>query len=180
MAMQAENGAAGPALDPLTAASVTLCWVIALNKPFYPLYVWYLTGEGVLVSTLTMVAGLGFAGLALAARQLPLATRFGLPFLGICDTVLAGKIFGQAAGTELFLAPCVMLAALSFESREVWWQRGLAAFSFLAFVLFHGRSGQPLYGWSEAHLQSLFSLNAFSVACLMSFIAIRYAGVKKG
>ena len=30
--------ARGP--DPLTAASVTVAWVIIGNKPFYPFYVW--------------------------------------------------------------------------------------------------------------------------------------------
>ena len=43
-------------LDPLTQATVTLAWVIALNKPFYPLYVWYLVGNGVVASLATMLA----------------------------------------------------------------------------------------------------------------------------
>lgn len=33
--------------DALTQATATAAWVILLNKPFYPLYVWRLVGSGV-------------------------------------------------------------------------------------------------------------------------------------
>jgi hypothetical protein len=166
-------------LDPLTAASVTVAWVIAFNKPFYPLYVWYLAGDGVLISCLTVVAAPLFAALALTARRTPFLTRLGVPLIGIVDTVMAGKVLGQATGTELFLAPCMLLVALSFRPEEKWWQRGKAALCFLAFVLFHGRMGEPLAAFTPAAVQSLFTLNAFSVASLMVFVTFRNAGLPR-
>ncbi len=167
-------------LDALTAASVTVAWVIALNKPFYPLYVWYLAGDGVAVSALTVIAAPFFAALALTARRNPFLTRLGVPLLGIIDTVAAGKFLGQSAGTELFLAPCMLLIALFFRAEEKWWQRGMACLCFLAFFVFHGRMGAPLYAWSPEAIQSLFTLNAFSVASLMAFVTLRTAGIPRG
>lgn len=167
-------------LDGLTAASVTVAWVIALNKPFYPLYVWYLTGEGVLVACMTVIAAPVFAALALTARRMPFRTRLGVPLVGLIDTIAAGKVLGQSAGTELFLAPCVLLIALFFKPEEKWWQRGMACICFLAFVAFHGRMGAPLHDWSADAVRSLFTLNAFSVAGLMVFVTLRTAGLPRG
>ena len=42
--------------DELTQASVTVAWVIIANKPFYPLYIWWLVGSGVAVSLWSLVA----------------------------------------------------------------------------------------------------------------------------
>lgn len=167
-------------LDALTAASVTVAWVIALNKPFYPLYVWYLTGEGVLASCATTIAAPVFAALALTARRTPFLTRLGVPLVGLIDTIAAGKVLGQSAGTELFLAPCVLLIALFFKTEEKWWQRGMACLCFLAFVAFHGQMGAPIHDWSADAVQSLFTLNAFSVAGLMVFVTLRTAGMPRG
>lgn len=175
-----DHAEARPPLDALTAASVTVAWVIALNKPFYPLYVWYLAGDGVLASSATVVAAPFFAALALMARRAPFITRLGVPLVGMVDTVAAGKFLGQSAGTELFLAPCMLLVALSFRQEEKWWQRGMACLCFIAFVVFHGRMGAPLHAWSPEAVQSLFTLNAFSVASLMAFITLRTAGIPRG
>lgn len=166
--------------DALTQATITVAWVIALNKPFYPLYVWYLAGDGVAASFGTVIAAPFFAALPWLARRNAFAARLGLPLVGLVDTVFAGKLFGQASGTELFLAPCLLLVALSFTAAEKWWQRGMAILCFLAFAVFHGRVGAPLYVWDAVDTQALFTLNAFSVASLMTFIALRYAGIVRG
>nr|WP_183368472.1 hypothetical protein [Gellertiella hungarica] len=166
--------------DALTAASVTVAWVVALNKPFYPLYVWWLTGEGTAASLVAVAAAPFFAAAALMAKTNPLAARLGVPLIGIVDTVLAGVFLGQAGGTELYFAACLMLVALNFHAAEKWLQRGLAVFGFVVFFLFHGRFSAPLHVWDAAGVQSLLTLNAFSVASLMTFIALRYAGVPRG
>ncbi|MGV3551186.1 hypothetical protein [Rhizobium sp.] len=166
-------------LDPLTQATVTVTWVIVLNKPFYPLYVWWLVGSGVQASLGTLLSVPFFLFVLYLARNWPLAARLGLPIVGTLDTVFETKLFGYSSGTELFLAPCMMLAALSFNPLEKWWQRGLAAGIFLVFVVTHGRLGAALYAWTVEDLATLFSINAFAVASLMAFIAIRYAGVRR-
>lgn len=163
-----------PPLDPLTSASVTIAWVIFGNKPFYPLYVWWLTGSGVAMSCWSMAAAPVFLLIALGARRYPLAARIGVPLTGTLDTLFETKLFGYGSGTELFLAPCVMLAAISFYAEEKWWQRGLAAFVFACFAAAHGRLGAALHVWSDRDLAALFDLNAFAVASLMAFVALRW------
>jgi hypothetical protein len=169
-----------PPLDPLTEATVTIAWVIFANKPFYPLYVWYLVGSGVTASLGTLLAAPFFLAIPFVARHAPLAARIALPLVGAIDTLFETRLFGTGSGTELFLAPCMMLAALSFRAREAWWQRGVAAFTFLAFVFSRHAIGPPLHAWSETDLSILLNLNAFAVASLMSFIALRYAGIPLG
>lgn len=169
-----------PPVDALTAASITIAWVVALNKPFYPLYVWWLTGDGVSSSPTAVLAAPFFAAVALMGRKNPLAVRVGVPLIGIIDTVLAGMFMGQATGTELYFAACMLLIALNFREDEKWLQRGMAVFGFAAFVIFHGRFTLMDTGWSAEDVASLLTLNAFSVASLMTFIALRYAGVPRG
>lgn len=163
-------------LDPLTAASVTIAWVIFANKPFYPLYVWWLTESGVKASLWTLLSAPFFLAIPLIARRSPLAARIALPVVGTVDTLLETKLFGAGSGTELFLAPCIMLVALSFYAEEKWWQRGLAVLVFCAFAAAQNRLGTALHVWSDNDLATLFSLNAFAVASLLAFIAVRWPG----
>jgi len=161
-------------LDPLTSATVTTAWVIFANKPFYPLYVWWLVGSGVETSLWTLIAAPLFLAVALMAHRFPLAARIAVPLIGTTDTIFETKIFGAGSGTELFLAPCIMLAALSFYAEEKWWQRGMVALIFCAFAVTHGRLGTALHIWNDMDLATLLNLNAFAVASLMAFIALRW------
>jgi hypothetical protein len=165
-------------LDPLTQATVTIAWVIVFNKPFYPVYIWYLVGNGVAASCATLLAVPLFLAIPFIARLSPFAARLALPVVGTLDTLFETKLFGQGSGTELFFGACIMLAALSFVSDEKWWQRGTAAFVFAVFLFAQYFLGPPLHVWSDPDLAILLRLNTFSVACLMAFIAIRYAGLE--
>lgn len=165
--------------DPLTQATVTVTWVILLNKPFYPLYVWWLMGSGVQASLGTLVSVPFFLFVLYLARDWPLAARLGLPLVGTLDTIFETKLFGYGSGTELFFAPCIMLVALCFHPEEKWWQRGLAAGIFLVFFAVHDRLGSALHVWPSAELETLRSINIFAVASLMAFIAIRHAGIRR-
>jgi len=111
------------------------------------------------------------------AHLAPLAARIALPLVATLDTLFETKLFGTGSGTQLFLAPCIMLAALSFRAEETWWQRSMAVFVFLAFVLSRYGLGQPLHVWSDPDLTILLNLNSFAVASLMALIAVRYAGI---
>jgi hypothetical protein len=172
--MMPEPDNTGKALDARTADAVTIAWVIALNKPFYPLYVWYLLGEGVATSCLTMLSAPFFLAIPFIARRAPLVARVALPVVGLVDTLAETVIFGAASGTELFLAPCMMLAALSFYPAEIWWRRGVAALIFVAFFFTYGQFGSSLYPWSAEQLSTLLTLNAFAVASLMAFVALKF------
>jgi hypothetical protein len=164
-------------LDPHTQATVTIAWVICLNKPFYPIYVWYLVGHGVSTSLGSLLAAPFYLVIPFLARQSPTLARILLPVVGTVDTFFETRLFGQASGTELFFGACFMLVAVSFRAEEAWIQRGLAVIVFAVFLLSRHTGGPPFHGWSDADLAALFNLNVFAVACLMAFIAIRYAGV---
>lgn len=163
-------------LDPLTQATVTIAWVICLNKPFYPVYVWYLVGDGVVASLGSLLAAPIFLAIPFIARHSPVIARISLPMVGAFDTLFETRLFGQSSGTELFFAACIMLAAVSFRKEEKWIQRSVTALVFAVFLLSRYTGGPPVHGWRDADLAVLLNLNIFAVACLMAFIALRYAG----
>lgn len=164
-------------LDPLTQATVTIAWVICLNKPFYPVYVWYLVGDGVVASLGSVLAAPVFLAIPFIARHSPVIARISLPIVGALDTLFETRLFGQSSGTELFFGACIMLAAVSFRREEKWIQRCVAALVFAIFLLSRQAGGPPFHAWSDADLAVLLDLNIFAVACLMALIAMRYTGV---
>ncbi len=166
------------ALDPLTQATVTIAWVIIANKPFYPLYVWWLIGQGVGISALTLVSIPFFLAIPLAAGRSPFFARLALPLIGTLDTVFETVIFGKASATLLFLAPCMALGMVSFYAAEKWWQRGLACFVFVCFATSWWMVKDPVFPWNNDQLATFLSINAFAVASLMAFIGLRYAGIR--
>lgn len=179
MTETAPTDSARPAPDPLATACVTVAWLIVLNKPIYPLYVWGLVGSGVAAACLTLLATPLFLALALSGRRHPLAVRVGLPLVGLADTIFAGALFGPASGTEAFFVPCLLLACLSFRVGEAWWGRGLVAVLFIVFVATRGRLGPLLHPWSAAEIDTLRDLNLLAVASLSAFIGWRFAGLDR-
>ena len=165
-----------PQLDPRTKAAVTIAWVIIANKPFYPLYIWWLIGDGVGMSAVTLVAIPFFLVIPLVAGRSPFFPRFALPLFGTLDTVFETILFGKASGTLLFLAPCMALVLVSFHASEKWWQRGLACFIFACFAVCWKTIREPVFPWSSDQLTTLLNINPFAVASLMAFIAMCYAG----
>ena len=171
--------AGSAARDDLTRATITVAWVIILNKPFYPLYVWYLVDDGAMASLVTLLSVPFFLAIPFLAKKSPLAARLALPLVGTIDTLFETKIFGQASGTEFFFAACIMLAAMSFRADEKLWQYAMAILVFIAFFFSRTFLGAPLQSWSADDLATLLNLNAFSAASLMVFIALRYAGISR-
>ena len=165
--------------DPLTAATVTIAWVIILNKPFYPATIWWLLGDGFQASMISVISMLFFFAIPFLARRSPLAARIALPLIGTVDTVFETKLFGVASGTELFFAACVMLVAVSFRQSERLWQVGMTGVVFAGFLYTRYLLGDAWQMWSAPDLAKLLNLNAFAVACLTAFIALRYAGLQR-
>lgn len=168
----------GKTPDALTAASVTVAWVIVANKPFYPPTIWYVVGNGVEAAWLSILSMPFFLAIPFIARRSSLLARIALPVIGTVDTICETKLFGTGSGTELFFAACIMLVALSFRAGEKLWQIGLTGFVFAGFLTTRYLIGAPLHVWSTDDLAKLFNLNAFAVACLTAFIALRYAGLR--
>ncbi len=165
------------ALDPRTEATITIAWVIIANKPFYPFYVWWLVGDGVGISAITLASIPFFLAIPLMAGKRPFAARLALPLIGTVDTVCETMVFGRGSATLLFLAPCMALALVSFYAIEKWWQRAVACFIFACFAISWWEIESPIFVWTSDQLATLLSINAFAVASLMTLIAIRYAGV---
>lgn len=163
--------------DAQTRASVTIAWVIIANKPFYPVYIWWLVGTGVQASLVTLIATPFLLLVPYLASRKPQAARLLLLAIGTADTMLAARVFGEGSAAALFFAPCIMLVAVSFRPEEAWLQRIAAVLVFLAFALDHVWPGTPFHAWSASELAVLRSINILAVASLMTFIAIRYAGV---
>ncbi|WP_112611370.1 hypothetical protein ACK83U_19420 (plasmid) [Rhizobium sp. WW22] len=165
-----------PALDARTGATITIAWVILANKPFYPMYVWWLVGDGVETSAITLVAIPFFLAVPLIARKSPFSARLALPLIGTIDTVFESIVFGRASATLLFLAPCMALTLVSFQPDEKWWQRGLVCCIFVCFAICWWRLKDPVFPWTGGQIAMLMNINVFAVASLMTFIGARYAG----
>lgn len=163
-----------PGLDPLTSAAMAIAFVVALNKPFYPLYVWYLAGSGLMASLYSLMSFPLFVALPFLARRNPLAARVGLVVVGTVDTLVITRFMGEATGTWLFALPCLTLAAVTFHDDEKWISRGLIAAGFLAVVLMHGRYGAPVDTITPEDIETLFTLNVVGAASLAAFIGLRY------
>ncbi len=168
-----------PSLDPLTQATVAVALVIVVNKPFYPVYVWYFVGNGVAASLGTLIAAPFFLAIPLLAQSSPLAARIALPLAGTVDTFLRRNYSARALVQNCFSPPACCWFHCRSAKNEKRWQRGMAVVVFALFILSRRYIGSPLHIWADADLAILFNLNAFAVASLMAFVTLRYAGVSR-
>jgi hypothetical protein len=166
-------------IDDLTKTTVTVAWVVILNKPFYPIYVWWLIGSGARMSMVTLVSLPFFLAIPFVATRSSLAARIALPLVGTIDTVLDSAVFGKSSATLLFLAPCMALSMVSSRPDEKWWQRGFVCLVFVFFVVSWWQIGPAAFPWGQEQTSTLVTINVFSVATLMVFIGLRYSGIAK-
>ena len=165
-------------MKPLVGACVTTAWVIVGNKPFYPLYVWWLVGDHVATSLWTLAGLPLFLAVALFAAAWSLAGRIALTLAGLVDTSFSDFMFGAGSGVEAFFAPCAALAALSFRADEAWVSRALTATAFVAFAAARYLSPPGVQPWPDAEAHVLANLNFYSAASLTAFIGLRFAAAR--
>lgn len=168
------SGAAQTGLDELSAASRSVAVVIALNKPVYPLYVWWLAEDAFKASLVTAASLPLYAAVIYLYRKHPYAGRIGMVLAGTLDTLAITKFFGEASGAWLFLAPCLLLAFLSFYEIEKWTARILIGAVFALFAVFFGRYGAPVFSLSASEIDTLYTLNIFGAFSLLAFICLRF------
>ncbi len=161
--------------DPRVAAGNAVALLVALNQPFYPLYVAWLVGDA-WPALLTFLSTPLFLAVPAVARRSPLAGRALLPLAGIANTVLAAKAFGVASGVEVFLAPCVVLAGLLFRPGERLVAFALMAIAFATFAALHARYGAPLHLYSPDQYAAFVRLNAISAGGLLAFVGLTFSG----
>jgi hypothetical protein len=152
--------------DPLTRASNTLALVLVSNQPFYPLYVWWLSGESSWLLGLTFISTPFFLATPRVANRYPDVGRLYFPAVGAINTFFCAFIFGGASGVELFLAPCLVIAAFSCRAPERWALGVFLVALLSAFLLLHRRYGPPLFSTGPEQCDALLSLNSYSAAIL--------------
>ena len=161
--------------DPLAAAANLIAVVIVWNQPFYPLYIYLLVGKDIAITALTFLSTPFFLAVPALARRCPLGGRVLLPLTGIVNTVFCTKVFGEAAGIELFLAPCIMIAAMLFRRSERIVMLTLVGLGLAAYLLLHGRYGAPLHLYSSEEYTAFLGLNAVRVGSLIAFVGLTFS-----
>jgi hypothetical protein len=161
--------------DPRLSSLTRITWVILINKPIYPLYVWIFVGEGVTTSLLSILSAPLYIAVLIIARRSSIAARVAFPLLATIDTIGETKLFGAGSATELFAAPAALIAALSFAPREAGVLKIVLVTLYVAFLVAHGRLGQPLFPWSDAGLDHLREINIVAVASLTLFVCWTFA-----
>eukprot|EP01013_Petalomonas_cantuscygni_P027370 TRINITY_DN50253_c0_g1_i1.p1 TRINITY_DN50253_c0_g1~~TRINITY_DN50253_c0_g1_i1.p1 ORF type:complete len:179 (-),score=34.95 TRINITY_DN50253_c0_g1_i1:231-767(-) len=163
------------ARDPLAEACGSVALVLALNKPVYPLYVWFLAESAFQISLLTALSMPFYIAVWwLARRGNSFAARRGMVAIGTVDTIFIAFVLGEESGTLIFLFACLMLAGMAFHAREVWLSRALIGVTFMLFVALYGRIGAPIRPVTPDDMQTLDYLNTTGAAALAAFIALRF------
>jgi len=158
--------------DPLVAAGNSIALVVASNQPFYPLYISWAVSDNIWPSFFTFLSTPFFLAVPWVARRFSLAGRALLPLTGIANTIFSAKLFGEASGVELFLGPCIMIAALLFRQNERFFMFLIVAVAILVFASLHGHYGTPFHLYTSVEYINFLRLNAFSVATLTAFIGL--------
>ena len=164
--------------DTRTAGCVSTAWIILINKPIYPLYVWALIGADAATRSLaTLALAPLYAAALVLARRSARGARIALPLIGLADTLYATKLMGAETGAEIFLVACGLLAIVAFPAREAKTSRTLGIVVYLAFLVLHGRYGAPLQAWRPHEAATLLTLNLVGAASLAAYIGLRFATV---
>ncbi len=158
--------------DPLAAAGNSIALVVASNQPFYPLYISWAVGGDIWPSFYTFLSTPFFLAVPAVTRRSSLAGRALLPLAGIGNTILSAKLFGEASGVELFLGPCIVIAALLFRQSERYVALIIVAMAILIFASLRGSYGAPFHMYSIEEYTRFLRLNAFSVATLLAFVGL--------
>ncbi|QUS39479.1 hypothetical protein RPMA_12005 [Tardiphaga alba] len=164
--------------DPLAALANTVALVIAGNQPFYPLYLHAIVGHSAWPAWITLITMPIFAIVPALSRRNSLMGRALLPTIGTANGVLAVKLIGADTGVELFLLPCVLLAALLFRPSERHVMLAVLALPFAAYLLLNPAVAPPLATYSAAEYRSIISMHGFSVACLFALIGFSFPSAK--
>ena len=163
--------------DPLAKIASTVALIVASNQPFYPLYLYAIVGKQAWPAWLTLLTTPLFLAVPAIARRHSLAGRAMLPIVGVANTVLSVKLIGLNTAVELFLLPCILLAAILFRINERMTMIPVLVVPFAAYFLVDGRLGDPLRTFDAGSYASIVALHAVSVASLTAFIGFLFASI---
>jgi hypothetical protein len=163
--------------DPLANAAGTIAIVVAGNQPFYPLYLHAIVGTLAWPAWLTLLSTPFFLAVPAVARRNSLVGRALLPIAGVANTVLCVKLFGVDTAVELFLLPCVLLAALLFRPCERAVMVLVLAVPFVAYLGLDWNLEPPLQVFSEKEYRSIVAIHGMSVAALTILIGLQFNAI---
>jgi len=161
--------------DPLANAAGTIAMVVAVNQPFYPLYLHAIVGSAAWPAWLTLLSTPFFAAIPAVMRRHSLTGRAMLPVVGVLNTMLCAKLFGLASAVELFFLPCILLAAMLFRPDERAIMVPILLTPVLAYLALDSNLGPPLQVFSPEEYRSIVAVHAVSVAGLTAFIGLLFA-----
>lgn len=130
------------------------------------------TGADVTWTFIVFLSAPVFIAIPAVMRRSPLAGRVTLVVFGTLDTLASAGVYGPAGGGELYLIPCLLLAALLFRKREQLLSFGLIGLISAAMLAAHDHYGTGLLAWSVADYDILLRVNAVSVAMLTALIGV--------
>jgi hypothetical protein len=158
--------------DPLAAAANVVALLVGSNQPLYPLTLYWITGADVTGLFLVFLSAPCFLLVPLVARRYSLAGRVMLVVVASVDTFLSVKIYGPAGGNELYLGPCLLLAAMLFRKSERFVSYGLMALIVMGLLSLHQGYGPSFLAWSAQDYATMMRLNVLYVAMLTVFIGL--------
>jgi len=161
--------------DPLANAAGTIAMVVAVNQPFYPLYLHAIVGSAAWPAWLTLLSTPFFAAIPAVMRRHSLTGRAMLPVVGVLNTMLCAKLFGLASAVELFFLPCILLAAMLFRPDERAIMVPILLTPVLAYLALDSNLGPPLQVFSPEEYRSIVAVHAVSVAGLTALIGLLFA-----
>jgi hypothetical protein len=157
--------------DPCMAYGNLVAVLVGSNQPFFPLTLLWVMGEAARPSLWGMLSTVAFCAVPLIARRHVLLAKILFCLYASLHTGAYVVLMGQALGFELFLIPCILLAALLFGPRQrilAWLLCAVPVMIFLALQ----HSGQARLGLPEAMVGTLWQINAISVACLVALMGM--------
>ncbi len=161
----------------MVAACNLIALVVASNQPFYPLYVYWAVSGHVWPTFFTFLSTPLFLAVPAVARRYPTSGRALLPIIGMANTILSAKVFGQASGVEIFLIPCALIATIFFRTSERLFTVILVSAALLIYLGLDGAYGTPVHAYTSLEYQSFFRVNAMSAATLTVFIGLLASGL---
>ena len=166
--------------DPAARAVNLISLMLAYNGPLYPIYVVFLAGRATLPWVLlTVLISPFFYAVPYLSRFSSRAARLALPIVGTANTVWCIKLFGMASGVGFFLYPCIMLAALLYQTRERWFMLPLLGVNLVLEFVPASAYGDPIIALTPEGAARLSALNAGSVAFLLAYIALKLIEVSQ-
>ena len=154
--------------DPLAKVANSVALIVASNQPFYPLYLYAIVGSASWPAWFTLLTTPFFLAVPAVARRSSVAGRALLPIVGTANTILCVKLIGVNTAVELFLLPCVLLAAILFRSGERAVMIPVLVLPFAAYFLINGALGAPVQIFQNDNYASIVALHATSVASLIA------------